>query len=379
MEANTSPAGGRAVIEAAALAGLIAALARRGYCVIGPVVRDGAIVYDEIGRLEDLPLGWGDEQESGHYRLRKRGDGAVFGYTVGPQSLKKYLHPADMQMIEFAVDGQGFRPMQKPAEAPKYAFIGVRACELAAIRAHDRVLLSGKYIEPGYRARRSQMLIVAVNCTEPGGTCFCASMGTGPRVEADFDIRLTELTGGGRHVFVAEAGTGTGAQILAELNAREAAPAELKAAESAVAAAAGKMGRTLDREGVRELLYENFDHPRWERTAERCMACANCTMSCPTCFCTTVEDTSDVAGGRAERRRKWDSCFTESFSYIHGGSVRASLKSRYRQWLTHKLAAWVDQFGSSGCVGCGRCITWCPGRIDITEEVKAIRSLEVAS
>jgi sulfhydrogenase subunit beta (sulfur reductase) len=377
MATDISPAGARA-IEFGALAGLLAALERRGYRVIGPAVRDGAIIYDEIGKFEDLPLGWGDEQGPGRYRLRKRADGAVFGYTVGPQSLKKYLHPADLQMIEFTVDGQGFQPVKKPAEAVKYAFVGVRACELAAIRIQDRVFLDGKYVEPGYRARRSQMLIVAVNCTEPGGTCFCASMGTGPRVEAEFDIALTELTGGGRHVFVAEAGTGAGAQILAELNAREAAPAELKAAESALAAAAGKMGRTLDCEGLRELLYENFDHSRWERTAARCMACANCTMSCPTCFCTTVEDTSDVSGEHAGRRRKWDSCFTESFSYIHGGSVRSSVKSRYRQWLTHKLAAWVDQFGTYGCVGCGRCITWCPGKIDITEEVKAIRGVEAA-
>ena len=53
--------------------------------------------------------------------------------------------------------------------------------------------------------------------------------------------------------------------------------------------------------------------------------------------------------------------------------MRGSARSRYRQWMTHKLATWIDQFGSSGCVGCGRCITWCPVGIDITEEVRAIR------
>ena len=84
-------------------------------------------------------------------------------------------------------------------------------------------------------------------------------------------------------------------------------------------------------------------------------------------------------GARAERWRKWDSCFTLDFSYIHGGSVRTSAAARYRQWLSHKLATWIDQFGSSGCVGCGRCITWCPVGIDITEEVAAIRASEAAS
>jgi sulfhydrogenase subunit beta (sulfur reductase) len=378
MATNTSPTRPRTAIEFQALAGLIPALERRGYRVIGPTVRDGAIVYEEIGKLEDLPAGWGDEQECGHYRLRKRGDEAVFGYTAGAQSWKRYLHPPELQMMEFAAEGGEFRPVRTAPETAKYAFVGVRACELAAIRVQDRVFLGDKYVEPGYQARRNHVLIVAVNCTEPGGTCFCASMGTGPRVEAGFDILLTELAGQGRHVFLAEAGSETGGEVLAELERREPEPGELEAADKAVAEASGKMGRTLEPGGVRELLYESFEHPRWERTAARCLACANCTMVCPTCFCTTVEDTSDVTGVRAQRRRKWDSCFTESFSYIHGGSVRSSVKSRYRQWLTHKLAAWVDQFGTSGCVGCGRCITWCPGKIDITEEVRAMQGAEVS-
>jgi formate hydrogenlyase subunit 6/NADH:ubiquinone oxidoreductase subunit I len=136
---------------------------------------------------------------------------------------------------------------------------------------------------------------------------------------------------------------------------------------------ASRQIRHLDTAGLRDLLYENFEHPRWDNVAARCLSCANCTMVCPTCFCTTVEDVSDISGNHAERWRRWDSCFTQSFSYIHGGSVRTSAKSRYRQWMTHKLASWTDQFGTSGCVGCGRCITWCPVGIDITEEVRAIR------
>ena len=134
------------------------------------------------------------------------------------------------------------------------------------------------------------------------------------------------------------------------------------------------MGRSLDQEGLKELLYENRNHPRWDDVADRCLSCANCTMVCPTCFCTTVEDSTDLTGDTAERVRRWDSCFTMDFSYIHGGAVRKSVKSRYRQWMTHKLGTWQDQFGSSGCVGCGRCITWCPVGIDITEEVAAMRN-----
>jgi formate hydrogenlyase subunit 6/NADH:ubiquinone oxidoreductase subunit I len=110
--------------------------------------------------------------------------------------------------------------------------------------------------------------------------------------------------------------------------------------------------------------------------AQRCLACTNCTLVCPTCFCVAVEDTTDLAGDHVERHRRWDSCFTAGHSYVHGGSVHASTASRYRQWMTHKLSTWFDQFGSSGCVGCGRCIAWCPAAIDITEEAAAITGTE---
>jgi ferredoxin len=129
----------------------------------------------------------------------------------------------------------------------------------------------------------------------------------------------------------------------------------------------------MESRDVKDLLYRNLEHPRWDEVATRCLSCANCTMVCPTCFCTTVEDVTDLSGEHAERWQRWDSCFTQAFSYVHGGSVRPSTKAKYRQWMTHKLATWLDQFGSSGCVGCGRCITWCPVGIDITEEVRAIR------
>jgi formate hydrogenlyase subunit 6/NADH:ubiquinone oxidoreductase subunit I len=198
-------------------------------------------------------------------------------------------------------------------------------------------------------------------------------MGTGPQVNHGFDLVLTELIHQGSHSFLARAGSERGIDLLAELDTTPATDENLKQAESGVEDAARQQVRHIDTVGIKELLYQNFEHPRWDNVAERCLTCANCTMVCPTCFCTTVEDVSDVTGDHAERWRHWDSCFTLSFSYIHGGSVRASAKSRYRQWMTHKLASWIDQFGTSGCVGCGRCITWCPVGIDITEEARAIR------
>jgi len=224
--------------------------------------------------------------------------------------------------------------------------------------------------------RRENALIIAVNCSQAGGTCFCVPMNAGRKVEAGFDLSLTEILEGGPHYFVAQPGTELGKEIFSEVPHREADPGEIAAAESIVKRTAGQMGRSMETADIKGLLYRNYEHPRWDNVAARCLTYGNCTAVCPTCFCTTVEDMTDLAGQHAERWQKWDFCFTMDFSYIHGGSVRSSAKSRYRQWMTHKLATWIDQFGTSGCVGCGRCITWCPVAIDITEEVRAIRETE---
>jgi formate hydrogenlyase subunit 6/NADH:ubiquinone oxidoreductase subunit I len=333
---------------------------------------------------EELPVGWTDEQEPGRYRLKRREDQAMFGYAVGPQSWKKYLHPATVQLWAAERQGATFRilnneipgnpiPTSQTQPERPYAFLGVRACELAAIAVQDRVLLEDKYRDPLYEERRSRAFVIAVQCTQAAATCFCVSMGTGPRARKGFDLALTELVAPGVHRFVVETGSKRGAEVLAELQTASATDADRQEAEAAVDGAAKQQVRSIDTQGIKDLLYQNFDHPRWDNVAARCLTCANCTMVCPTCFCNTIEDMTDISGDHAERWRRWDSCFTQSFSYIHGGSIRASSKARYRQWMTHKLASWIDQFGTSGCVGCGRCIVWCPVGIDITEEVRAIR------
>jgi ferredoxin len=137
------------------------------------------------------------------------------------------------------------------------------------------------------------------------------------------------------------------------------------------------MGRSLDTADLPGLLARNLEHPRWEEVAKRCLSCGNCTLVCPTCFCSDVSDVSDVSG-TVERQRRWASCFDLDHSYLHGGPVRLTTASRYRQWLTHKLSTWWDQFDESGCVGCGRCLTWCPVGIDLTEEAAAIRAADGA-
>ncbi len=359
---------------------LFEAIKRRGFALVGPTVRDGAIVYDAIGSSADLPVGWTDEQDGGTYRLKKRADAALFGYVVGPQSWKKFLHPPALRLWTARREGKGFQVIPEVDNPSKLAFIGVRSCELHAIAIQDKVFIGGPFQDSSYRLRRENVFIVAVNCGQAGGTCFCVSMKTGPKASSGFDLALTEVLepappagGASRHYFTVETGTERGEEVLRDLPHSEATEADRSTVERIMEKTASQMGRTLDTTDIKSLLYQNLDHPRWDQVATRCLSCANCTMVCPTCFCSTVEDVTDLTGEHAERWRKWDSCFTSDFSYVHGGTVRSSVKSRYRQWMTHKLATWIDQFGTSGCVGCGRCITWCPVAIDITEEVRAIR------
>jgi len=353
----------------AALEDLIAILWREGFKVLGPVARDGAVAFDEVRKVSDLAVAMRETQAPGHYRLVPGMAGEVFGVVNGAGSLKPFFFAPEETLLEVNRERRGFKVSEAAPAAPRLAFIGVRACDLAALGVQDRIFLHDRFHDTHYQARRKDALLVAVNCTRSAPTCFCVSMKTGPEATTGFDLSLTELEQG----FVMRAGSAAGQAIAAKLSLSPAQRDEVGSEKARIEACASGMQRRLDTSDLPRLLYDEAENPRWKDAASRCLSCTNCTMVCPTCFCHTVVDQEEIDGNLSRRVRRWDSCFSLEHAHIHGINFRPKIDERYRQWLTHKLASWIDQFGTSGCVGCGRCITWCPVGIDLTEEVAAIR------
>lgn len=353
---------------------LIDLLVTDGYQVVGPTMEQHAIVYHPLTSVSQLPKGWSDVQSPAVYRLHQKspeaeGPDRYFAFNASPDSWKRWLFPTQSE-IGTATLRDGAWHFENPSgNVPRYAFLGVRACDLAAIAVQDRVFTDNEYVDAAYTARRNAALIIAVQCSTAASTCFCSSMGTGPECEAGYDLALTETDDG----FVIVAGTLRGHGLLEQLSLEDASEGQIKLATQEVDNARQAITKKLDARGVHDLLLDNLEHPRWKQVAERCLSCTNCTMVCPTCFCSTVEEVASLDQTEVARVRNWDSCFNIQFSYTAGGTVRNDVRSRYRQWLTHKFSTWHDQFDVSGCVGCGRCITWCPVGIDVTEEIEAFR------
>lgn len=370
----------RSVIEPRVISGLagigklIESLRGRGFNVIGPSVDDGAIRYKSIDSADDLPVGYAQTLGPGSYALEKRDDTAVFGFTIATNSPKDFLFPA-RETIWSATKQNGRIESIKPTDArdeQPFAFLGVRGCELSAIRIQDRVFTGGPSKDTRYGVRRGRSFVVGVNCTVSSSTCFCTSMGTGPRIDSDLDIAITEVVDAESHFFLAEPGSDVGKEILAEIGALPASTSDVNAATKAVSATENSIERKLRGADLRVELTAAREGNIWTQIAERCLACGNCTMVCPTCFCSDYKDVAELDDSKAEKTRRWDTCFSSEYSFIAGGSARSSTAAKYRQWMTHKLATWHDQFGTQGCVGCGRCTVWCPAGIDFAAEAAKV-------
>ncbi len=348
---------------------LIDALTASHRKVIGPVVRDGAIVFEPIERATQLPSGWHDEQAPGRYRLTQTDDPRCFAWAVGAQALKPLTFAPREVLWRAERNERGELHFTEPAlTPPPLAVIGVRGCDIAALQLQDQHFAYSTYADTYYNRRRRALFIVAVDCAHPAATCFCASTGDGPAATSGFDIALTELDDG----FIVAARSEAGRTLAEALPLHEVSDAQRAQADAERDAASAAQQRTLPGRNLAAALFARLDHPHWKDVGERCLACGNCTSVCPTCFCHSENDATAADAASADHIRQWDSCFSAGHSYIHGWVIRGATHLRYRQWLTHKLGSWHEQYGRSGCVGCGRCITWCPVGIDITAEAAAI-------
>lgn len=344
-----------------------------GYDVIGPTFENEAIVLTRLGSAGKIAAGYRDYQEPGHYRVEKANDGTYFGYNNGADSPKKFLHPARLTLFSGDLQPDGdFSLAEGPGISVRLAFLGIRPCDSFAVHVLDKTFLNNPNVDRPYQRRRGGSFLAVLNCTSPGNTCFCASMGTGPRVETGYDLRMTELNEG----FLVESGSPPGDATIGQLPVRPAPAALVKEGDRLLAEAVLSMGRVLNTNNLPRILREGLEHPHWDFMKTWCIGCTNCTIVCPTCFCNDVQHRIDLNLQRAFRERVWDSCFTWQFAEVHGGNARTELKHRYRHWVTHKLSYWVEQYGVFGCVGCGRCLTWCPVGIDITEVAATVRGEE---
>lgn len=344
---------------------LIDQLRSNGFRVIGPQIKDHAIVFDTLYTVAQLPQAYGDDQQPGKYSLAKQKHERWFAWANTAQSVKPWLFKPEQSLWKIKRDAQGVWKVESmPTEAEPVAVIGVRACDLAGIRLQDQHFLQRGVFDPYYQERRKNLFLVAVNCTHPANTCFCVSTGDGPEATLGYDIALTELENG----FVIQSASEIGFRIVEALPTHRVTAEQLATEQQSIAEAAKQLRHVP--KNSRQALLDYKDDTRWNDIAETCLACGNCTAVCPTCFCHSEDDVGDFNLREAEHIRQWSSCFTQQHSYIHGLTVRPTIALRYKQWLTHKFSSWHDQYGRSGCVGCGRCMTWCPVAIDVTAELE---------
>jgi len=350
------------LIESANLSDIVDAIPQ-GYDVIAPVKQEWAVNLAKIDSSADLALGWKSDEHPGRYRLRRAATGLEGARPM--TSPKWFTHRPIETLSNARRDENGDWQYETPmAPTVKQAFFGVRACDVSGMLVMDRTF-NRQFHDAQYDAARRNNIIIGISCFDPGNNCFCSTFNTGPELKDGFDIGLSDFN----DKYLIEVATDAGAKIIAGVDVKPAGRRLLEIKEERTAAARRRMARAFDLQKAVKVLNANYDHPYWQEPSARCLSCANCINVCPTCYCYQIDDKSNLAQTETSRERRWDACQNLEFAAVHGGNFRPKRVDRIRQWCNHKLNWTIEQYGCAGCVGCGRCITWCPTAIDITEPV----------
>ena len=313
---------------------------------------------------------------------RKKRDQVVFDRIINAESLaldycstmlspRQFIYPPRQPL--FKINRKtGDHQTIVPKQSRKSLIFAIHPCDMHAISVLDRTFL-GDFKDPYYKRLRRNTCTIVLNCNRACDKGFCASMATGPflQLQEGFDLILTAMA----RDYLIESGSERGKKLLEKANGLRAANKKVFAEKKKIEKQAREsFTKTLDTKGLPELLMQNLNHPVYEQTADaRCLGCTNCTMVCPTCYCYNVRDNTSFDLKSAIRSRYWDSCQELHFARVHQGNFRSSREARLRQFVTHKLATWVEQYSCFGCIGCGRCMSWCPTGIDLTEMAKEIQ------
>jgi ferredoxin len=208
-------------------------------------------------------------------------------------------------------------------------------------------------------------------CLEANSNCFCGAVGSGPSVEDGFDVAYARLDE--KRVFF-KYGSELGRDILFKLGLKPASEREVGEYREKIEStreSTSRAFRKVMREVQENLLKKAGDRDLWLKVSDDCVGCGNCNFVCPTCFCLEFEYSINEEN-MGVKTALWTGCLLYTYGQVAGGHFRRELYTRYRHFLLHKFVFYPRQTGLLGCVGCGRCITWCPMGIDLRKSVNSV-------
>jgi len=360
------------LIFAEELTQIVAVLMAEGYTVIGPKDKKLALNLEKLSSPDELALGFVSEEKEGYYRLKPAKTLAID--AAKPMNSPKYYTEKANQLLYTASQVNNQWEFKTAVVEPEpIAFFGLNACDVASLYILD-LTFKQEFKDPVYeKNRQAVQFVVGVNCTHPGNNCFCSTYNTGPRLTYPYDLGLTCLG----ETYLVEAGSQKGKEVLAKLKSEPASQAHLQQKETLLEKAKKQMSKAFNLKKACQVLADNYEHPYWDEPSERCLSCANCINVCPTCYCYQIYRRANLSADEVAVFRSLDACHHLEFAAVHGGNFRPRRVDRLRHWVNHKIFWTIEQYGVPGCVGCGRCITWCPTAIDITEPVFRLGGREV--